>query len=210
MTSLAILIPVKSSGVKSRLSGLVSADQRREFAVLMLNDVLGIIRRAGLIDDCYVVSSDNRILTQGTRLGAQSIKEPGDRGVNSAVIRGIKETGGPDTVLVIPSDLPLLKASELRHLLAVKSSGVDVVMAPSKGFDGTNALAFSGASDFRLSYDSDSFWNHLAGAASDGASVCVCTEPGLMFDVDSFEDFRALARRHENSPSVRFAKRTLR
>lgn len=210
MTQLAVLIPVKSSDRKSRLSGLLSESERGEFTELLLTDVLGVVRRAGLIRACHVVSSDERTWGLAERLGARVIEEPGDMGVNSAVTRGIRRAGRPDVVLVLPSDLPLLGASEVKHLLALKASGLGVVLAPSLGFDGTNALMFSTASALSLSYDNDSFWNHLAAASRGGHSVGVCTGRGVMFDVDSPEDFRALARTGVDRPSAAFARRALR
>ncbi len=210
MTSLAVLIPVKASAGKSRLSGLLSETKRNEFTRLMLTDVLGAVREAGLLRAAQVVSTDPKMLELAKRLGAHVSKEPGDNGVNSAVERGIAISGNPETVLVLPADLPLVRASELEHILARRSSGFDVVVTPSVSFNGTNALAFSGASHLDLSYDDNSFWNHIANASRRGDSVCVSAEYGMMFDIDSPEDFRVLARSKANKPSVRFARGALR
>lgn len=207
MTSLAVLIPVKSSKVKSRLAGILSEDDRREFTRLLLSDVLGAFNRAGLIRHCYVVSSDHSILKLAAGLGAHLVEESGDSGVNSAVQKGLEETGFPESVLVVPSDLPLLRTSDIRHALKLRSSGLGVVIAPSKSFNGTNLLMFSGALKFRLSYDKDSFWNHIAAGARQGLSIGVCSGGGLMFDVDSPDDFRALARSRLPRRSVEFARR---
>lgn len=209
MISLAVLIPVKSTRVKSRLAAILSEDERREFARLMLSDVLGAFNRAGLIRHCYVVSSDQSALRQAAGLGARRLKESGDSGVNSAVERGLEETGFPESVLVVPSDLPLLRASDITHVLGLKSSGLGVIIAPSMSFDGTNLLMFPSGSKLRLSYDNDSFWNHVAAGARRRLSMGVCSERGLMFDVDSPDDFRALAHARVRRPSVEFARRTI-
>jgi 2-phospho-L-lactate guanylyltransferase len=210
LTPLAVLIPVKSSGIKSRLSGILSRAERKEFARLLLLDVLGAFRQAGLLKFCHVVSADEGILALVANAGAHPIREQGDSGVNSAVNFGIRATGRPRSVLVVPSDLPLLGASDVEHLLALRSAGLDVVIAPSLAFDGTNALAFSGTSGFPLSYDNDSFWNHTAAVARRGLSLGVCSNRGVMFDVDSPDDFRMLAKARVNRPSAVFARRVLR
>jgi 2-phospho-L-lactate/phosphoenolpyruvate guanylyltransferase len=210
LTPLAVLVPVKSSGPKSRLSGVLSAQERREFGELLLGEVLKTLRRAGLLGVSYVVSSDRRILELSKKLGSGTITEPQDAGVDSAVTRGIEEARFPDSVLVLPSDLPFIKASEIRHLLELGSLGLDVVLVPSSAFDGTNALLFKTTSGFALSYDDNSFWNHLKGAARKGLSVGVCSEPGLMFDVDSPADLGFLAHsKSDRVPSV-FARRAAR
>jgi 2-phospho-L-lactate guanylyltransferase len=210
LTTTAVLIPVKSSAAKSRLSQVLSGLERREFAELLLRGVLEALGQAGLLSSSYVVSSDSRTLTLARRMGADVILEPGNAGVNSAVSRGIRRTRPSENVLVIPSDLPLLQASELRHLIALKSAGLDVVMAPSWSFDGTNALLFSRERGITLSYDDDSFWNHLESCAQRGLSVGVSSRRGLTFDVDSPEDLRSLARLGPNKPLVPFAVRATR
>ena len=50
MIGLAVLVPVKSSGAKSRLSGVLSEGERREFASLLLKDLHAALGRAGLLE----------------------------------------------------------------------------------------------------------------------------------------------------------------
>ena len=209
MKRLAVIIPVKSAARKSRLSGLLDRKEREEFARLLLEDVLGSLAGAGLLGRTYVVSPDTRMLALAARAGAVAVRERDDAGVNSAVSLGLGFTGDASSVLVIPADLPLLKPSDLLGL-EVRSQGMDVGIAPSRAFDGTNALVFAKPLRFPLSYDNDSFWNHLSGAARGGLSVGVCTERGLAFDVDSPEDFAALAGSRSKRPSAVFARRALR
>ncbi len=209
MRNLAVLVPVKSSAVKSRLSGVLSESERREFALLLLSGVMSQLRRARLLQSTYVISSDKRVQDLAIATGASSILEARDRGVNSAVTLGIRESGSPSTVLVLPSDLPLVKASEIEHIIELKER-LDVVIVPSLSFNGTNALVLSGRRLMPLSYDHDSFWNHLGGGARKGLSMGVSSEPGLMFDVDSPSDFRALAHSGHRGPAAEFARKALR
>ena len=210
MTPLAVLVPVKSSETKSRLAAVLSRKERREFTVLALSGVLGCIKDAGLIHSCHVISSDERFLGLAAQMGAGSIAEPRDEGVNAAVRRAVRELKGPETVLVLPSDLPLLKTSEIEHILSLKGGGLDVVVVPSRSFDGTNALVFSPRSGLPLRYDNNSFWNHLAGGARIGLSMGVSSETGLMFDVDSSGDLEVLARSRAGGAPVEFARRVRR
>lgn len=207
MTSLAVLIPVKSSGVKSRLSEVLSSKERQELATLLLSGVLDALGEARMLGACRVVSSDGRVLKFAAEKGAGIVSEPRDDGVNAAVARGIMQEGSAATVLVLPSDLPFIRAREIRHILSLKRAGADVVLVPSSSFDGTNALVFRPSVGLSISYDDDSFWNHLKRGARKGLSVAVSVEPGIMFDVDSPADFLALARSKSVNPPATFARR---
>jgi 2-phospho-L-lactate guanylyltransferase len=209
LKSLVILIPVKSKGAKSRLTKQLTASDRRKLTLLMLNDVLDVFKMTKLTKDCFVVSPDAEVLSIAERSGAGTIREERDMGVNAAVERGMSDTRS-ENVMVIPSDLPFLVSSDIRRLLSLKSTGLKVVMSPSMGFDGTNALLFSRKTPIPLSYDRNSFWGHLGSAGSAKLSVGIYSGQGVMFDVDSPEDFLALARSRVKRRSVAFAKKVLR
>ena len=197
---------MKSSGGKSRLSGFLSQAQRNEFSRLLLEDVLGTVAGAGLAESCFVVSSDRSILDLAASHGALGVPEEGDSGVNDAVEAGARASGA-DMILVLPSDLPLLTPADVGSIITLGGGGVDVVIAPSVAFDGTNALLYPATSGLRLSYDRNSFWNHLASAASSGLSVGVSTRPGVMLDIDSPDDFRGLASSGSDRRAARFSRR---
>ena len=206
---MAVLIPVKSSDAKSRLSSVLPRTKRQELELLLLSGVIGALREAGLIAATHVVSSDSAVLRLATTSGAGTVREARDNGVNAAVETGVSSLGHPPKVLVLPCDLPLLRASHLRHILLLSES-MQVVIAPSASFNGTNALVFSPLTDLSLSYDNDSFWNHLRASGRMGLSVAVVSKPGLSFDLDSPEDLSKLAKVGGNSPAVLFARRSLR
>lgn len=208
MTGLAVLIPFKARDRKSRLAEVLDQRQRRRFAVTMLLDVLAAFRSSGLLSRCFVVTSDPEVLLLAERSGAAGLDEPEDRGVNGAVEWAISKLKGEERFLVVPSDLPLLRPSEVRKALSMKSD-VDCVISPSKAFDGTNLLFFSRKRSIALSYDANSFWKHVARAARRGLSLAVYCGRGVLFDVDSVDDFRALGRVRINTPSVKFAKKAL-
>ena len=58
------------------------------------------------------------------------------------------------------------------------------MIAPSAEFNGTNLFAFGQEMIPRLSYDSNSFWNHVAMSAGAGERLAVLTGGGMMEDVD--------------------------
>jgi 2-phospho-L-lactate guanylyltransferase len=175
----------------------------------MLKDVLGALKKAGLADSSYVVSSDQAVLAYAGKLGTRTIPDMKDSGVNSAVETATRRIRGAADFLVLPADLPTIGPADLEEILELRAGGIDVGIAPSLAFDGTNALLFPAESGFPLSYDRNSFWNHLASAARMRVSVGVCTRVGLMFDVDSPEDLIRLAASGSGSTSAEFAKEVL-
>ena len=209
MTPTTVIVPVKSTGVKSRLSAALSGAQRVEFSRLLLRGVLAVLRQEKLIGHSLVVSPEPGILALASKAGAVAVAEPEDSGVNSAVKLGMSRVSREDDVLVLPSDLPLLRGEEVEHLLAMKAAGLGLVIAPSASFDGTNALLLSMSSPLPLSYDADSFWTHLGAAARLGLSVGVCTRRGLLFDVDTPDDLRTLARMRFAGRPGAYARRVL-
>ncbi|MDE1858537.1 MAG: 2-phospho-L-lactate guanylyltransferase [Thaumarchaeota archaeon] len=206
MTSLAVIVPVKSSGSKSRLSPALSAEQRRAFAASLLKGVIQTVARAGLVGSCMVVSSDDGALKTAAGLGARPVRESGDAGVNAAVRVGMDAARDIDEFLVLPSDLPLLSVADIRAVLRLRRRGLEVVVSPSRSFDGTNALLFPRTPAFPLSFDADSFWNHLAGAARLRLPVGVCARGGITFDVDSPADLRSLAETGARTESAAIAR----
>jgi 2-phospho-L-lactate guanylyltransferase len=200
------VIPVKSSGGKSRLAGFLSQTQRDEFSKMLLEDVLDVVAGAGLAASCFVVSSDRGILELAAKRGARGVPEEGDSGVNDAVEAGARASGA-ERVLVLPSDLPLMTSADVRSVIALGDEGMDAVVAPSVAFDGTNALLYPAGAGLQLSYDNNSFWNHLASAAGMGLSVGVSTRPGIMLDIDSPDDFKGLASSGSAGRAARFSRR---
>jgi len=200
---------VKSSGAKSRLSPVLSRAQREELEFMLLTGVLRALREAGLLEAVHVVSSDPGILRLARRSRADTIQETRDGGVNAAVDAGVRALGCPQKVLVLPSDLPLLRPSQLRHIISL-SDLLQVVIAPSASFNGTNALVYPPSSGMLLSYDNDSFWNHIRASGRKGLSTGVVSRPGLTFDLDTPEDLRKLASLRAENPIVSFARRALR
>jgi 2-phospho-L-lactate guanylyltransferase len=207
---LAVLVPFKAARAKSRLSAVLSPRQRRDFSELMLSGVLRTLERTGLSESSYVVSSDERGLSIAEERGANSLAEPVDRGVNAAVQWAMSMLPWAEGFMVVPSDLPLLTPTEVRNAVALNVAPGRIVISPSRAFDGTNLLLFTKPTPIRLRYDDDSFWNHIAEASRAGLRLCVYTARGFVFDVDSPDDLRDLARLRINSPQAKFAWMVLR
>jgi 2-phospho-L-lactate/phosphoenolpyruvate guanylyltransferase len=208
--STAVVIPVKGTNPKGRLSPLLSTTQRRQLQVAMLEDTLQTLIRARMVGHSFVVSSDSQVLEFVQRFGANSVPEPRDAGVNAAVQRGLQATASYGRQLVIPADLPLLEPEDLRTGPMLAREGAQVVISPSEGFDGTNMLLLTRGVELPLHYDDDSFRRHFASASALRLRVAVYYSRGVGFDVDRPTDLHRFFRFQKRGSTLTFLGRTLR
>ena len=187
---------------------MLSPTERTKLSYTMMEDVLHSGVEANLISSCFVVSSDGIALALAEKVGAMTVKETKTAGVNSAVRLGI-ERSKAGRFMILPADIPIISPPDIHAALSLDSDNADVVISPSRGFDGTNLLLFSKEKPVELSYDRNSFWNHLGMSAGRSVSVAVYNEPRVALDVDSEDDLITLAELEINIPSVNFAKRVL-
>jgi len=207
--STAVVIPVKGKHPKGRLSPLLTPTQRRQLQVAMLEDTLQTLIRARMVRDTFIVSSDSQILEFAGRFGANAILEHGDLGVNSAVSLGLERTSRFASRMVIPADLPLLTAADMRKVTWLADEGADVVISPSQSFDGTNLLLLREGA-FELHYDDDSFRKHMRMALARGMVTSMYCSRGVGFDIDTPKDVEEFLGSGARGSTLTFLGRTLR
>jgi 2-phospho-L-lactate guanylyltransferase len=206
----AVIIPVKGENPKGRLSSLLDPSQRRQLQVAMLEDTLQTLIKARMVGHSFIVSSDAQVLEFVKRFGANSVSEPRDAGVNSAVRRGLEATTSYERRLVVPADLPLLAVEDLKAGPMLTREGAQVVISPSRTFDGTNMLLLPTDEAFPLHYDDDSFRKHVATANELRLQVAVYYSRGVGFDVDRPGDLHRFFKFQRRGSTLTFLGRTLR
>jgi len=165
-----VIVPHDAEEPKTRLSGLLSEPERRDFAGAMLADVLGAVRAGGgqpAVLATGDVDCDARVVVD---------ERPLTPAVNDAL-------GGELPTAVLTSDLGLATGTVVRRFLAADG---DVVVAPGRG-GGTNALVVRHPS-FRVDYHGGSYPDHLRIARDIGASVREFDSYRLSTDVDDRSD----------------------
>jgi 2-phospho-L-lactate guanylyltransferase len=192
-----ILIPVKNSlAAKQRLASILDQPARTELAQTMLHDVAAEIAAWEGRPACAVVTSDPFAIEIAERYDFELIPErsnPGETGAiematNLCVARGLAYT------LVIPADIPLLKASELEKVLS-RAPKQGCVLAPAFDGRGTNAAFRRPADLIPLRFGNDSFKPHLTAARATGKECVVLNLPGLAVDVDNPSDLQQVLAR---------------
>jgi 2-phospho-L-lactate guanylyltransferase len=203
------IVPVKSLlRAKSRLVSILSRDVRARLARAMLRDVLSALRGARSIGRVWVVSHDRALLADVERLGASPLEEEFDMGLNRALrfaTRAARERGA-ERVLILPSDVPLVRAQDLERLLrfprgASVGKGFAVVV-PSKDGAGTNALLRTPPAAIPPCFGSDSFRRHAREAARRGVLVYERRIARIALDVDTPRDLLAVLATESRGSTV--------
>lgn len=184
--------------------------EREQLTVAMLKDVLFVLRRSRQVRSVTVVSADKNARSISRRFGADFLWEGKRRGLNKGLKLAISnsERRGASSVLVIHSDLPLLKPREIDEFLE-QSQGFSVSLTPSKDGSGTNALLMRPPRVIRPVFGRDSFRRHLSLAMKKNARSRILRFRGISFDVDKPRDLVDLMRRPLRNETGRFL-RTLR
>jgi 2-phospho-L-lactate/phosphoenolpyruvate guanylyltransferase len=189
MKTLAIL-PMKTFGeAKQRLDQELQPGPRRALAEAMFCDVLVALRRATLVDEVLVVSSDHGAQRIAGGYGA-TVLEDVDRGHNEAATHGVHRALelGADRALLVPGDCPLMDPEELDELIARPTDDRSALIVPDRHGEGTNALLLTPPDSLAPSFGPGSCQRHVSHAHAAGIASEVVTVPGLALDVDTPED----------------------
>ena len=190
-----ILVPVKNlTNAKQRLSTLLDASSRTKLAQLMLADVLRAVADYGE-DDVSLVTSDPFALDLAKQQGFDIICDDSNVSESDAIAMATQEcvSLGIHSTLVIPGDVPLIEAEDLRSIYkSAPSTGS--VLVPSNDKRGSNAVFRRPPALFPLRFGNDSFMPHLAAAIATNTSCVVLSLPRIGLDVDTPEDLQQLAQ----------------
>lgn len=185
------VIPVKPLRLaKSRLRDILTPEERQLFAEAMLRHVLDVVRSVPQITGTLVISRDNHALALARDYGAKTVQESGSPELNAALMRATSIIGswGSDAVLVLPADLPLIDAEDVRGILDMGKEERCIVIATDRNKDGTNALLMRPPGLIAYAYGEGSFQRHAVLARDAGAVVNVYESDRMWQDIDLPED----------------------
>lgn len=189
--TMRIVIPFKKENAKSRLSDVLTPDERGLLAIAMIYDVLDATR--GFAVDILTPS-----IFDDARIDPHILWS--EAGLNDALNEYLSKIAeyGCDPVMIVMADLPLLKS---RHVREIADSDADLVIAPGKG-GGTNILSIKDPSRFSTDYYGTSFLDHLGIAHDNNLSVEVYDSFAAATDIDEPDDLVELLI-HGNGEAAR-------
>jgi 2-phospho-L-lactate/phosphoenolpyruvate guanylyltransferase len=192
--SLLAILPIKSfDESKARLAPELTAGPRRALAEAMFSDVLTALRRATLIDEILVVSSDHGAQRIAGGHGAKVMEDTGaghSEAAALAIAQAIED--GIERVLLVPGDCPILDPTELDALINHAARAPSALIVPDRHGTGTNALLLTPPGSLTPSFGPGSCARHFELAQAQGAAPDVISVPSLALDVDTPEDLAHL------------------
>ncbi|MGA2161603.1 MAG: 2-phospho-L-lactate guanylyltransferase [Methanoregula sp.] len=167
------LIPFKPAGPKSRLSGILSPEEREAFARAMLEDVIAAAKDA----NCSPVI----VATELFDSEDIQITIP-DKDLSGTLNELLPQSIG--SILILMADLPLATGPAIRRVISTAS---DMAIVPGRG-GGTNVIFLKEPAKFHVDYYGMSFSKHLRIAQEAGLSCEVIDSFLLHTDIDEKDD----------------------
>ncbi len=168
------IIPFKRKNPKTRLSCVLTENEREEFAAAMMLDVVAAAKAA---------------MCQPVILGTEPFESedlvqvamPG-MGLSDALNEYLASALG--AVLIIMADIPLADEASIKRAITTEK---DLAIVPGRG-GGTNVIYIRDPSRFHVDYYGGSFAKHMKIASDEGLSVDVIDSFRLHTDIDEKED----------------------
>jgi len=193
------LIPIKGfDRGKSRLSEVLSPEERERLARELFEHVVSVLREAPEVDEIAAVSDSEDAREHAERLGVLALSDPPGRpGLARVVDDALAELAnrGATKAVVCMSDLPELTSEDIAGVVRSLTE-VDVVLVPDRLGEGTNVIALTPPTVLPscLGHE-DSLPRHLARAQEMDLTVIVQLSSGIAFDVDTPVDLTRFRER---------------
>ena len=191
MRSWSVVVPAKRLAVaRTRLRPLTDGlpgtgrSAHDDLVLAFLADTVTAALRCPAVGSVLVVTDDQAAAEVARAVGAGTVPDVPDRGLNPALEHGTEVTGS-DAVAALSSDLPALRPAELASALAAAESAPRCFVPDAQG-TGTTLLTALGT-PLRPAFGSGSAQAHRAG----GAVALEGEWPGLVRDVDTGADLGA-------------------
>jgi 2-phospho-L-lactate guanylyltransferase len=185
------IIPVKPlRRGKSRLSSVLSPEARTALNHYLLSNTLETLASVPEIEYSLVVSRDPEALTIAREYGARTVQEHGSPHLNIALTRAtmVAINHSVQGVLIVPADLPLLTADDIREVVKHGLNPPVIVITPDRHHQGTNALLISPPGLIQYDFGPGSFQRHCIQANKVGARLEICERSSVALDIDFPED----------------------
>jgi 2-phospho-L-lactate guanylyltransferase len=180
-----ILAVKRLDRAKSRLGPHFAKGDRAAIAEALWRDALALVTAADSVR-WLVVTDDDRVAADARTAGLGVLRDPG-AGLNLALEYALEAIDEAQPVTVMPSDIPLATTQDLNDLLDTGATS-DVVVVPSNGDGGTNALYLGRADLLAPRFGPGSLEAHVAAADERGLRCSILVRERIALDIDTIED----------------------
>jgi 2-phospho-L-lactate/phosphoenolpyruvate guanylyltransferase len=195
------IVPVKPLRVgKSRLSGVLSQDERADLNRRLLAHTLDTLTAIPEIEQILVISRDPAALSLAREHGARTVQENGAPQLNIALARAtvVVKNYNIRGILIVPADLPLITPQDVQAMLERAKEPPVVVVAPDRRRQGTNALLVCPVGLIEYEFGPHSFSRHCQLAVEAKARLEIVDLPSLALDMDLPEDLDQVSQEFED------------
>ena len=195
------IVPVKPLRIgKSRLADVLTQDERADLNKRLLAHTLETLTTMPEFAHVLVVSRDPAVLSMARVHGARTVQESGASKLNGSLARAtvVARSHATEGVLIVPADLPLITAEDVRVMLDRAHNPPVVVLAPDRHRQGTNAMLVCPAGLIEYGFGPGSFQRHCRAALQAGARLEICDLPSIALDMDLPEDLELVSETIEN------------
>jgi len=203
--SLWAIVPVKPlRRGKSRLSAVLTEEERTFLNFSMLGNTMKALSGVKAIDKILVISRDPAALTLAREFGARTVQEDSTSELNLALQRAtvVAQLYSAQSVLVLPADLPLITPERITALIELASKPPMIVITPDRRHEGTNALLMNPVGLINYTYGPNSFQRHIEQANRYHVRVEIFEDPSLGLDLDVPEDLDLLRQMETEAAQV--------
>jgi 2-phospho-L-lactate guanylyltransferase len=203
------LIPVKAfDNAKSRLRAVLSAAECSALALNMARDVAAAVRGADAVHGLTLLGGGPDIRELATTLGCEYIEEfpEVDLSGNLNVAARQLAATGVNTLIILPGDLPTLRAADVADLIADTPAGLALCPAGRDG--GTNALIVSPPDAIPFHFGVHSARRHLEAARDAGINSREIPHRAFNVDIDTPDDLIWLCRQGNPGFTAEFLDRS--
>ena len=194
----ALLIPIKDPARgKTRLSELLSAQERARLAWAMFEDVCRAVASSKRADRVVIVTSFAPAIERARAAGWDVLIEETQISESASVDGASRRLAdsGFDAVMRLPADIPLVKAEDIDEMLAIDLARPGAALVPSREGTGTNAIMRTPPDLFPSRFGPDSLRLHRQEAARVGVECLVVENARIALDIDEPSDIELLLER---------------
>lgn len=204
------LLPLKDFvNAKKRLSGVLSATERRHLFHSMVEDVLEVLSSHPSIDQTLIVSDDPSASLLAEHYGVECWPESELVGADNNPVKGLTavvdaaaaklNAMGVDSIMVIHGDLPLTSREEIQLLIGSHQRSLEsnqgratVSIVPDTVFDGSNCMVCTPPNAIEFQYGKASYNKHHIAAKKKNVLINTVELPALACDIDNPSDLKML------------------
>jgi 2-phospho-L-lactate/phosphoenolpyruvate guanylyltransferase len=168
-----VIIPFKPANPKTRLSHILSQEERELLAEAMLADVVDAVQKAGCEP---IILATEEFSCHGIPVHVSK------EGLNVALDIAMSQYSGPAAIIM--ADCALISPEAVRRLISGKEM---MAIVPGRG-GGTNAVFIQRGNAFKAHYYGQSYSKHLAYANEVNISYEIVDSFRLHVDIDEEED----------------------